>query len=46
VRNISEINFAETKKHILYSTLVHENRAVYEIMWTNIVQPDRIQMTI
>ena len=23
-----------------------ENRAVYEIMWNNIVQPDRPQMTI
>jgi len=23
-----------------------ENRAVYEIMWKNIVEPDRPQMTI
>jgi hypothetical protein len=23
-----------------------ENRAVYEIMWKNMVQPDRTQMTI
>jgi len=33
------------KTHIL-CVFFSENRAVYEIMWKNIVQPDRPQMTI
>jgi hypothetical protein len=33
--------------HILYSvTFFSENRALYEIMWKNMVQPDRPRMTI
>jgi len=36
----------EIKTHILCSVTFFppENRAVYEIMWKNIVQPDRSQM--
>ena len=35
------------KTHILCSvSFFSENRAVYEIMWENIVEPDRPQMTI
>jgi hypothetical protein len=35
------------KTHILFSTVFFsENRAVYEIMWKNMVEPDRPQMTI
>jgi len=35
------------KTHILRSVnLFSENRTVYEIMWKNIVKPDRRQMTI
>jgi hypothetical protein len=35
------------KTHILCSvTFFPKNRAVYEIMWKNTVQPDRPQMTI
>jgi hypothetical protein len=34
------------KKHILYSLSFLENRAVYEVMWKNTVQPDRPQVTI
>jgi hypothetical protein len=34
------------KTHILCSVPVLENRAVYEIMWKNIVEPDRRQLTI
>ena len=36
------------KTHILCSVAFFsfENRAVYEIVWKNIVQPDRPQMTI
>jgi len=38
----------KTKTHILCSTTIFflENRAVYEIMWKNIVQSGRPQMTI
>ena len=35
------------KTHVLWpTTFFFESRAFYEIMWKNIVQPDRIQMTI
>jgi len=30
-----------THKHILYTIIFPENPAVYEIMWENMVQPDR-----
>jgi len=35
-------------KHFVFNNFFFsfENRAVYEIMWKNIVQPDRPQMTI
>ena len=33
------------KTHILCSIIFSENRAVYEILWKNVVQPDRSQMT-
>ena len=32
--------------HVWSVTFISENRAVYEIIWKNIVQPDRLQMTI
>jgi hypothetical protein len=44
MRNVSDKK--KIKTHILGSTTFLENRAVYEIMWKNIVQPDRPQMTI
>jgi hypothetical protein len=34
----------ERLKHTLI-TFFPENRAVYEIMWENTVQPDRLQIT-
>ena len=37
------------RTHILYSVTLFfffENRPVYEIMWKNIVQPERPQMTV
>jgi hypothetical protein len=34
------------KTHILLSKPCHENCAVYEIMWKNIIETDRPQMTI
>jgi len=42
-------NFVEEiKTHILYSVtfFFSENRVVYEIMWKNIVELDRPQVTI
>ena len=38
----------EIKTHILCSTIFFflDNRAVYEIIWKNMVEPDRPQMTI
>jgi hypothetical protein len=33
------------KTHILYSIISPEIR-VYEVMWKNMVQPDRPQMTV
>jgi hypothetical protein len=34
------------KKHILCSVAFSKNRAVYEIMWKNMVEPDGPQMAI
>jgi hypothetical protein len=36
----------EIKTHILSSVTFSENHAFYEIMWENMVEPDRPQMTI
>jgi len=47
MRNISDRFVEEIKTHILCSTtFFFENRAVYEIMWKNIVACGRPQMTI
>jgi hypothetical protein len=32
--------------HFIFSNPLSENRAVYEIMWKNMVEPGRPQMTI
>jgi len=34
------------KTHFLFSNFIFENRAVYEIMWKNIVEWGRPQMTM
>jgi hypothetical protein len=34
------------KTRFMFNNFLPENRAVYEIMWNNTVQPDRPQMTI
>jgi len=34
------------KTDILYSITSFENRAAYKIMWKNMLEPDRAQMTI
>jgi len=36
----------EIKTHILCSVTFSENHVVYEIMWKNMVELDRPQMTI
>jgi len=36
----------EIKTHILCSVMFFENRTFYEIMWKNIVEPERPRMTI
>ena len=46
MRNIPD-KFVEKSKDAFYvQYFFFENRTVYEIMWKNIVQPDRPQMTI
>jgi hypothetical protein len=42
MRNVSH---KSCRKNLLCSIFFFENRAVYEIMWKNIVDPDRPQMT-
>ena len=32
--------------HIMFSKIVPQIRAVFEIMWRNMLQPDRAQVTI
>jgi hypothetical protein len=44
--NISDKVVEKTKVHFLCSITFSENRAVYEIMWKNMVEPDSPQMTI
>jgi len=48
MRNVSDKSFRGTQStHFVFSSIFFfENRAVYEIMWKNIVQLGRPQMTI
>jgi len=47
MRNISDKICRENETRILCSvTFFPENRAVYEIMWKNIVQPEEPQMSV
>ena len=46
-----QTDFQRNSKHTFYCSVViylffFENRAVYEIMWENVVEPDRPLMTI
>jgi len=46
-REMFQTKFVEKiETHFLYSIFFSENRAVYEIVWENIVQPDRPQTTM
>jgi len=46
MRNISDKFVEQIKTHFIYSMIFTENRAVYEIIWKNMVEPERSQMTI
>ena len=47
MKNVSDKSYREKSKHILCSVIFFfENRAVYEIMWKNIVERGRTQMTL
>jgi hypothetical protein len=46
MRNVSDKVIEKIKIHILCSKNVFKNYAVFEIMWKNMVKPDRPQMTI
>jgi hypothetical protein len=41
VRSVKQKVVEKTKTHILCSKPFLESRAVYEIMWRNMVEPDR-----
>jgi len=45
MRNVSDRFVEKIKTHFMFSKFF-EIRAVYEIMWKNMVLPDRPQMTI
>jgi hypothetical protein len=46
--NISDKVVEKIKTHVLCSInfFFSENRAVYDIMWKNMIEPDRPQMTV
>ena len=46
MRNVWDKSCRESQNTFMFSNSPPENRAVYEIMWKNIVEPDRPQMTI
>jgi hypothetical protein len=46
MRNVLDRFVGKTKTHILSSIIFSKNRAVYEIMLKNMVQPDPPQMAI
>jgi hypothetical protein len=46
MRSVSGIVVEKIKTHFIFSITFSEIRAVYEIVWKNMVQPDRPQMTI
>ena len=47
MRDVSDKSYRENKNiHFRFSNFFFFNRAIYEIMWKNIVEPDRPQMTI
>jgi hypothetical protein len=46
MRNVSEESSVVSQNtHFIFNNLFSENRVVYEIMWKNVVEADRPQMT-
>jgi hypothetical protein len=48
MKNVTDTSCRENRNtHFMFNNIFSpENRAVYEIMWNNIVQLDRLQLTI
>ena len=46
MRNVSDKKVQKIETHIFIQQLFSENLAVYEMMWKNMVEPDKPQMTI
>jgi hypothetical protein len=47
MRNVSDKSCKENQHtHFLFSNHFKVNRAVYEIMWKNIIESDRPQVTV
>ena len=45
--NVTDRSFIDNQIiHFVFSNYFFENRAVYKIMWKNILEQDRLQMTI
>jgi hypothetical protein len=47
MKNVSDKSCTENQNtHFMFNSFFPENRAVCEIMWKNMIEPDRPQMTI
>jgi hypothetical protein len=47
MRNVSDKGCRENQNtHLMFKNFFSENHAIYEIMWKNIVEPIRPQVTI
>ena len=46
MRNVSDKVVEKMKRQFMYRNLLHENRAVCVIMWTNSIEPGRPEMTL
>ena len=47
IRNVSDKSCTENQNiHFVYSNFFSENHAIYEIMWKNMVVPERPQLTM
>ena len=46
MRNVSGKCFRENQStHFVFNNFFHENHAVYEVLWTNVFEPERPHMT-
>jgi hypothetical protein len=47
MRNISDKSFRVNQNtHFISYNFVFENRAIYEIVWRDIMEPNRLQMAV